>query len=106
MKTLFKYGACLITLSLLFSHAQLWAQGSVINGDFETAEFENNWTFEGDTENLELVDFATAPGPISYSLRREVGPPGFEGTIKQDVFMQAGVSYKITADVASDYLAC
>lgn len=105
MRTPFKVVAFVVATSLFLSTGPLWAQGAVINGDFETAYIEPIWTLDGGISNVDIYFFNVAPGPESYCLRRQLGPSSYDGTMEQEVYLQKGITYIFTADIAAYYCA-
>jgi hypothetical protein len=96
--------AALGVVALLFlGSSPIWAQGAVINGDFETGSLTPIWTPSGGTTNTEIVLFETKAGWLSHCLRREIGPAAYNGGIEQKVFLVGGVPYIFSADIAAQY---
>ncbi len=105
MKRTFRFAALgVVGLLFLFS-GSLWAQGAVINGDFETNSLAPMWSLTGGTENIELLLNSTKPGLPSICLRRELGPSTYDGGIEQMVYLMGGVTYIFSADIAAQYCA-
>lgn len=82
---------------------QSYAQGTVINGDFQTETFNPFWTAIGGETANEIVLFATVPGLPNPCLRRIIGPPANNGAIEQKVYLMQGVSYIFSADIVAKY---
>ena len=103
MRRGFQLASLGIVALLFICSGTAWAQGAVVNGDFETGSLTPIWTPTGGTTNTEIVLWATKAGWLSHCLRREIGPAAYNGGIEQKVFLVGGVPYIFTADIAAQY---
>ena len=97
MKRLMAYAGLLILLGT----AGLQAQDVALNGDFETNAISPSWEMTGGNTYTTIAKFQTVLGQDSLCLKRRPGTPSSNGTIWQYVHLIGGVTYTLTADIAS-----
>lgn len=97
-----------LTLALLGAAMVLWlcsadlkAQETVFNGDFETASHSPMWTLLGGNDHTMIATFETVVGKKSLCLKRRPGKPNDNGAIEQEVYLIKDLTYQFHADIAA-----